>query len=261
MAKKVQLTVDGPVARLEIARPRKANSLDRDVLSDFMDHLDTIEGKEEVKLTTVRGAGGTFSAGVDLGEVLGAVEDGDRERLQEVIDGLHDVVNRLETLSVPTVAIVEGHCLAGGLEVMLACDLCISTTEALIGDQHANYGLIQGGGASQRLPRRVGERRALELMYLGRSLSGAEAEDWGLVNSAVPPDDIETAVRELEAAFETKARRGLALTKYLVKSGRSSDRETALELERNSAVEYLMSEEAVEGLRSFKNGTQPDFTE
>jgi enoyl-CoA hydratase len=98
----------------------------------------------------------------------------------------HSVFNRVEALPVPVVAGVHGLALAGGLELVLVADLVVADEDARLGDQHANFGLVAGGGGSQRLPRVVGSRRAKELMLLGGWLSAREAREWRLVNRIAP---------------------------------------------------------------------------
>ena len=94
----------------------------------------------------------------------------------------------LEELPVPVIGFVHGYALAGGLEILLACDLVIAAEDARIGDQHINFALIPGGGSTQRLPGSVGRQRALELLFTGRWLTGEEAAQAGLVLRAVPVD-------------------------------------------------------------------------
>jgi len=100
-------------------------------------------------------------------------------------------------VTVPVVAGVNGLALAGGLELMLVCDLAVADERARLGDQHAAFGLVAGGGGSQRLPRAVGLRRAKELMLLGGWLSATQALDWGLVSEVVPADQLEARTAEV----------------------------------------------------------------
>ena len=106
---------------------------------------------------------------------LEAIELGDRETIDEFIRKIHEVTTRFERLDVPVPAVIEGLALAGGLEVLLACDLRLASTEATIGDQHVNYGLVASGSGTQRLVRQIGTARASDLICTGRCISGAEA--------------------------------------------------------------------------------------
>ena len=121
----------------------------------------------------------------------------------------------------PVIALVHGFVLAGGLELMLACDMAIAAEDARIGDQHVNFGLMPGGGSTQRLPRRIGMQRAMELLTTGRWLSGAEAAEWGLVRRAVPADTLDQELEALVSPLRTKSRPGLGWTSRWRKEART----------------------------------------
>jgi enoyl-CoA hydratase/carnithine racemase len=259
MGGKVRFETDGAVARVTIDRPEKRNCLDIELLDEWLDALADIDGDEAVKVLTLRGAGGNLSAGADLSLFLDAVERGDRDTIDEFIEKIHRVTAGLEALEVPVLGVAEGYAVAGGLEILLACDLRLATVDATLGDQHANYGLVAGGGGTQRLVREIDAAQARELLYTGRLLDGTEAEDWGLVNRAVPADDLATTVEEFERRLADRSRDAAALTKYLVRHGTETDKERGLALERRSVVEYYFSEDAREGFRAFDEGREPDF--
>ena len=105
----------------------------------------------------------------------------------------------------PVIAAINGMALAGGLELVMVCDLAIAADNAKLSDQHANYGLVPGSGASQRLPRLIGVRKAKELLYTGDRITPAEAERLGLVNKVVPADKLEEATNELAVKLAAKS--------------------------------------------------------
>lgn len=256
----LEFSREGRAAHLTLNRPDKNNAIDRPLLSDLVDHVEEIDDAPDVRVATVRGAGGTFSTGVDLAELQSVVEDGDRDAVVDFLEVLHESLDILAALPVPTVAVVERFALAGGLETMLACDLALCSSEARIGDQHANFGLVAGGGATQRLPDVVGPRRAKELMFTGRHLSAEEAREWGLVNRVADPANLDAEVESLIDEFATKSPDAAAVTKDLVNGSRDLDRESGLELERERVGSYLVSEDAREGLAAFETGRDPDFS-
>jgi len=108
----------------------------------------------------------------------------------------------------PVIAAINGMALAGGLELVMVCDLAIAADNTKLSDQHANYGLVPGGGASQRLPRLIGVRKAKELLYTGDRITPAEAERLGLVNKVVPADKLEEATNELAVKLAAKSHDG-----------------------------------------------------
>ena len=255
----LEYTHDGRAARLTLNRPDKNNALDRVQLETLTARIQDIEAADDVRVVTVRGAGGTFSAGADLAELKGTIVDGDRDGAAAFLDLIHETLDRLAAVPVPTVAVVEGFALAGGLETVLACDLAICSRDAALGDQHANFGLVAGGGGTQRLPRIVGPRRAKELMFTGRRLSPAEAKEWGLVNRIADPDDLDDAVEELVDTLAEKSRRAASVAKHLVDRGADLDTETGLELEREQVCSYMFEDDAKEGLQAFAEGRAPEF--
>src|SRR5262249_8166886 len=131
-------------------------------------------------------------------------------------EAVGETMGRLERLPLPTIAAVNGLALAGGLELVLCCDLAIAAEEAKIGDAHANFGLLPGGGATVRLPRPVGPALAKQLMFTGASLEAEELRQSGLLNDVVPAERLVAAVDELVAAIAAKSPLGLRRMKELV---------------------------------------------
>jgi enoyl-CoA hydratase/carnithine racemase len=258
MTDKLLLEIDGDIARTILNRREKMNSIDMELLDDWMDALDEVEAAN-VKMLTVQGAGGILSAGADLSKTNSAIEAGDREWIADFLSRIHVVTGRLESLSIPTLAAVEGYALAGGLEILLACDMAIASTNARIGDQHANYGLVAGGGGTQRIVEAISKRRANDLMFTGRHIDGATAENWGLVSRAFDPDEFDEALSNLEAELASKSRDAATLTKELMTVARETDRDVGYELEWRRVTDHNFGEDVREGLEAFKERRDPDF--
>jgi enoyl-CoA hydratase len=171
----------------------------------------------------------------------------------------HRVFNRIEALPVPVVAGVHGLALAGGLELTLVADLVVADEAARLGDQHANFGLVAGGGGSQRLPRLIGARRAKEMMLLGGWLSAAQALDWGLVNRVAPAGTLGAVVDEMAAALAAGSASAARTVKSLVNRAFDTDLAGGLELELSLVAAHMRTAEAVEGLRAFAEKRKPVF--
>lgn len=173
------------LAMLTLNRPEKLNALSIDLFLELSGHLDAIaEEVDNVGLVLLRGAGRCFSAGNDLAGI------GDPRRAQD--PSLQSrTIEKLERLPQPVLAAVHGHCIAGALELALAADLIIAAESAQFGDAHARWGLTPIWGLSQRLPRRVGQTRAREMVYTCRRYSGAQAVEMGLANACVPDETLE----------------------------------------------------------------------
>jgi enoyl-CoA hydratase/carnithine racemase len=180
----VLLSIDDGLARLTLNRPEKLNALAVESFEEIDAHLDTI-AKVEVGCVLLTGAGRSFCAGHDLDGISGGSEHAGASALENC------VVERLATLSMPLVAAVRGHCLTGGLELVLAADIIIAAEDAKFADTHGKWDLVPIWGLSQRLPRRVGLAKAYEMMFASRTYSGAEAAAMGLANFAVPAETLD----------------------------------------------------------------------
>jgi len=254
----VTCAVDGGIARVVLNRPAQLNAISPELLEDLDRACAVVERDPGVRVVTLTGAGRVFCAGADLKAVRALV--GDPERWNGFLRLWHRVFNRIEALPVPVVAGVHGLALAGGLELTLVADLVVLDAAARLGDQHANFGLVAGGGGSQRLPRLVGARRAKELMLLGGWLDAEQALAWGLVNRVAPAGGVAAAVEELARALAQKSAAASRTVKTLVARGLGLPLADGLELELRLAGEHMRSADAAEGLRAFAEKRAPVFT-
>jgi len=249
-------TGDG-VARIVLNRPGQLNAISPELLADLDRSCEAIEGDSEVRAATLTAAGRAFCAGADLRAVQATV--GDPERWAAFMRLWHRVFDRIEALPVPVVAGVHGLALAGGLELVLVADLVVMDETARLGDQHANFGLIAGGGGSQRLPRLIGARRAKELMLLGGWVDAAQALHWGLVNRVAPAGQVAAAAEALARELAGKSAAASRTAKRLVDQGLDLTLAEGLELERHLAAEHMRGADAAEGLRAFAEKRAPVF--
>lgn len=254
----IKLHQENAVATIWLNRPGTLNALNPELLEEFSDAVDSIGKDESIKALVVRGAGRAFCAGADL-IYFDTVLD-DPARLTRYVQRLNSCLFQLEELPIPAIAVVHGFALAGGLELVLACDLAIATADARIGDQHTNFGLMPGGGSTQRLPRRIGMQRAMELLTTGRWLSGAEAEAWELVLRAVPADALDEELEKLLTPLRAKSRPGLGWIKSIARRGQDLPLRDGIALEGLAFVQYLTtSPHPREGIQAFKEKRQPRF--
>ncbi len=258
MSATVTLAIDGAVARVTLNRPDQLNAISPQLLEDLDAACAAIEDDGGVKVVTLRAAGRVFCAGADLRAVRELSPDA--ARWAAFIERWHQVFDRVEALPVPLIAGVHGLALAGGLELVLVADLVVADAEARLGDQHANFGLVAGGGGSQRLPRLIGERRAKELMLLGGWLAAEEARAWGLVNRVAPAGTMPAVVDELAATIAAGSGSASRTVKALVGRGRDMDLPSALGMERLLVGAHMRSDEAREGLAAFAEKRKPRFS-
>jgi enoyl-CoA hydratase len=161
------------------------------------------------------------------------------------------VYDALDDASVSVVASVDGQALAGGFEMVAACDLVVAGTEAAFGDQHVNVNLIPGGGNTQRLPRLIGRRRAKELMFTGDTIDSTTAQEWGLVNRVADGPASLTVGRELAGQIASKRAEAIQRMKELTNEGVEIPLGQALSLERDAAALHIASDAARDGLDRF----------
>jgi len=254
---KILLEKKEGVAKLTLNRPEAMNALDQDVLLELEAALDQIEKDEAVRAVVLTGAGRAFSAGADLKFIQGM--RGDARKNAQFLRLFHRVCNRMEALPKPIIAAINGLALAGGLELVQACDLAILSEEARIGDQHANFGLVAGGGGTQRLPRLMGKRKALELLLTGDWLSPQDALQYGLVNKVVPAAKLEEEAMALARKLCQRSPLASATVKALVNRGLQTDLQTGLELEIGAVFQHFHSEDMKEGVQAFVEKRQPVF--
>jgi enoyl-CoA hydratase/carnithine racemase len=256
---RVNLTIAKGVAEIELNRPEALNSLDVILLDEMEQALATVEATPSTKVVVFRGAGRAFSTGADLRTVLRLIDD-DWAGYIRFLHRLTEVFRRIETLPLPTVARIHGYALAGGLELLLCCDMAIAADDALIGDQHANVGLIAGAGSIPRLIRRIGKQPALELIYTGKRVNGTQAAALGIVLRSVAPGELNTAVGELTDALASKSRHGFLYAKRAALAGEDVPLLTALNEERSALLEYFKSSpHPREGVNAFLEKRTPNF--
>ena len=254
----IKLERGNAVATIRLNRPDALNALSPELLQEFSAAVVEVRDDQSIKALVVRGEGRAFCSGADLISMDESFAD--QSRLSRYLDQGNACFFQLEELPVPVIALVHGFVLAGGLELMLACDMTIAAEDARIGDQHVNFGLMPGGGSTQRLPRRIGMQRAMELLTTGRWLSGVEAAEWGLVMRAVP---VETLDQELEALLyplRTKSRPGLGWIKSVAQRGQDLPLRDGVALESLAFAQYVFtSSHPSEGIQAFKEKRQPKF--
>jgi len=254
----IKLHQANAVATIRLNRPDALNALNPELLAELYDAVANVGQDEDIKALVVRGEGRAFCVGADLIYFERAFND--PAQLTQYVKQLNSCLFQLEDLPIPTIALVHSFALAGGLELMLACDLAIAAADASIGDQHTNFGLMPGGGSTQRLPRRIGLQRAMELLTTGRWLSGAEAETWGLVLRSVPAETLDEELEKLLAPLRTKSRPGLGWIKSVTRRSQDLPLRDGIALESLAFVQYITtSPHPKEGIRAFKEKRQPQF--
>ena len=246
---------EGDVVRVTIDRPDARNAMDAQVRRELKDTLATVEDSDaRVVVLTGSEASGAFVAGADVTEIRDrtAVQQrraGGRPRVYEAVDDLRQ----------PVIARINGHALGGGCELALACDVRVAREGSAIGQPEITLGLIPGGGATQRLPRLVGEGQAMRLVLSGEPVDVTEAEEIGLVESAHPADEFDDAVDDLAATIASRGPLALEFAKTAVKAGSRTDLEAGIEHEAELFAQISATRDADEGINAFLEDRDPEF--
>lgn len=179
-------------AILTLNLPEKLNALSKDVFEALEEHVDALARETRtIGLVILRGAGGNFSSGYDMGEILQHVKAHAKPHYHS------EVIQKLANLPQPVISAVQGHCSTGALELALAADLIVASESARFCDVYARWGLTPVWGLSLRLPHRVGTAKANEMMLTCRNYSGSAAHDMHLVNFCFPDDQFEAELARL----------------------------------------------------------------
>jgi enoyl-CoA hydratase len=250
----------GDSARITLNRPEALNSISAPMIDEINQALDKLEERPTFRALVVTGTGRAFCAGADLKSARARMQDHDAASVNAAfLDDLRCLLQRLESFPAPVIAGVNGLALAGGIELVLACDLVIAAESARLGDAHANYGLVPGGGSSVRLPRKIGPTRAKYLIYSGEFLPAATLLDWGLVNEVVADDGLLEAIDRLVAKLAVKSPLGLRRMKRMIDDGLEQPLVPALRYELSLNAQHAQSHDRSEGLAAFQEKRKPRF--
>jgi enoyl-CoA hydratase/carnithine racemase len=245
------------VAKIILNRPETLNAMNGEMIKELGQIISSVEKDHNTRVIVICGAGKAFCVGMDLNFVKQIESLSDQQEFFRLAS--RTVTNAIENLSKPVIAAVHGYVFAGGFELMLACDLVVASEDAVFGDQHINFGLVGGGGSTQRTPRLIGIRKAKELIFTGNRISAQEAEQWGLVNRVVPSEDLEKVTQNLGRKLAEKSPVALRISKSLINRALDADMTTGLELELMSTIVNSTSEDFQEGMRAFAEKRKPTF--
>jgi len=255
-----KLLLDRPaeaVARLTLSNPEKRNPLDHDVLNALAAVLPELAAGIETRCVVITGSGRAFSAGYDIGAIPEQSFERDAEAL--VAHPFHAAMAAVTAHPYPVIAAINGHCLGGGLELAVRCDLRVCAASARLGMPPAKLGLIYGHTGLERFIDVIGVAHTKELFLTGRNLSAQRAERIGLVNEAVADDRVEAVSLELAAEIAANAPLSMTGNKRVIETIARAARLTAeeeaelVELRRSC----FASEDFREGIRAFAEKRKP----
>lgn len=255
----ILFTVKEKIAYLDFHRPEARNAISRNLLNEFsaqITELQDIHVYKKIRALVLRGSGGlAFCAGADLKERAGMSE----KEVWQFLDQFRDVLFRLESLKIPTVAAITGVALGGGLEIALACDLRVCSENAILGLPEAKLGIIPGAGGTQRLPRLIGESRAKDLIYSGRRIDALAAREIGIINHVYPEKEFEKQVEHYVQEIVSSAPISLAMAKQAIQEGLNLGLEKGLDVERTCYKSTINTKDRAEALVAFRDKRKPLF--
>lgn len=251
----VRLQVVDGVATITLDRPDAMNAVTT-ALAVALEQAVRAAGEDpEVRVVLVRGAGGNFCAGGDFEEVQRLRAEGP-DALRTLFAAFRGACAAVGEIPQPVVAAVEGVAMAGGFELMQACDVVLVRNDARISDNHVNFGMVPGGGGSQRLPRIAGRQRALGLLLSGDRLTGVDAVEWGLAYRSYPADSFAADVDAFVARLAGRRTDAVRSIKRLVRDGLAGDIEGGLDLEQDAVVAHIAGEAGGASVTSFAGRKQ-----
>jgi enoyl-CoA hydratase len=244
----VRYEVDGFIATITVAREKALNALNRTTLSEIGWALGDADGDARVRSVIVTGAGDkAFIAGADISEMA---EQGATEARGFAAAGRR-VGDVLENMSKPVIAAVNGFALGGGCELALACDFIYASDKAKFGQPEVNLGVIPGFGGTQRLPRRIGAGRAMELILTGDLIGADEALRVGLVNKVFPAAELMAETKKCAEKISSKGPLAIAYARRAVRKGAELNLPAGNDYEAELFALLFATADQKEGMRAF----------
>jgi enoyl-CoA hydratase/carnithine racemase len=254
----VRYEKDGRIATITIDRPDAHNAIDPETNDGLTRAFAEFRDDPEVWIAILTGAGErAFCAGADLKSLIPAL--GEQARRGELTSFNFGGITRGYETWKPLIAAVNGIALAGGTELVLACDIRIASEQARFGQPEVRWAIIPGAGGTQRLARAIGMSAAMEIILTGRQVDAQEALRLGLVHRVVPAADVMSEARKTAEALLVNGPLSLRAAKQAVVQGWDMPLDQALDLELKLFGELLLTEDAVEGPKAFAEKRPPEY--
>lgn len=257
----VLLSVEGSIATLTLNRPAKLNALNYATIDALQNHLDLIEQDDAIRVVILTGAGEkAFSAGADIAGFSSSVQAGVTTAMREFVGRGQAFTKRVENFPKPIIAAVNGLAFGGGCETVEACPLAIASEHARFAKPEINLGFPPPFGGTQRLPRHIGRKRALQMILTGEAISAVEAARIGLINEVVPGSRLMERARELAASIISKAPGAVSACLASVTRGINLSIDEGLAAEANQFAQMAHTSDIREGINAFLERRPAHFT-
>jgi len=252
---KILVEKKGFVGTITVNRPEVRNALNKEAWQGLHEAFAALDRDDDIRVIVVTGAGDkAFIAGADVNVLK------ERSPVETFYGKNSQVVTDIEMVSKPTIAMINGFCFGGGLEVAMGCDIRIASDDAKLGQTELNVGILPGAGGTQRLARYVGLGKAKELIFTGKIISAQEAEQIGLVNCVVPKGELLAKTMEMAESIAAKSPIVTKVAKLVINRGAESDLKSGLQAELLGQSFVFSTDDHLEGLSAFLEKREPKFT-
>lgn len=256
------------IAQVVINRPEKINAMDAAFWSEIIEIFNWIDATDEVRVVVLSGAGEHFSSGIDLqllaqvGSQLGSDIGRNAEQLRRKILSLQASFNAVDSCRKPVIAAIQGYCLGGAIDLISACDMRYSTTNAKFSIKEIDMGMAADVGTLQRLPRIIGDGMMRELAFTGRTIEGEEARAIGLVNRTYADQAaLMDSVLELARGIASKSPLAIRGTKEMIRYMRDHRVDDGLEYIATWNAAMLQSADIKVAIAAHMSKQKPDFAD
>jgi methylglutaconyl-CoA hydratase len=250
----ITVSLKDDLKEIIIDRKEKSNAISRKILNEL--HEAIIGPMAGVRCLLITGAGEkVFCAGADLEER----KDMSKSEIIAFLDKFRATLASLESISVPTIASLNGSAFGGGLELALACDIRLAQDESLLGLTETKLGIIPGAGGTQRLSRLIGLSKAKDLIFRGAKINSREALELGIVNKVFKKESYLEEVKKYTDQILTSAPLSVQFSKRALVNGYSVDLEDGLNIERQEYLKTLDTKDRLEALEAFREKRSPFF--
>ncbi|MBR5533795.1 MAG: enoyl-CoA hydratase/isomerase family protein [Ruminiclostridium sp.] len=243
----VEVTKQGNIGIVTMNRPEALNALSSQVFADLTTALDIVEKDDDIYVVIITGAGRSFVAGADIGEMA----------TMNVEEGLafselgNNLMMRVDLFSKPTIAAVNGFALGGGCELALAADIRVASEKAKFGQPEVGLGIIPGFGGTQRMARIIGTGAAMELIYTADTIDAKRALEIGLVQHVVPAEELMAFAMEMANKIASKAQVAIRTSKMAIRRGIDCDISTAATYEALAFATCFATEDQKDAMKAF----------
>jgi len=253
--KDVKLEVKGDIATITMSRPEAMNALNAKVLKELKDVIAQLKEDSSARVVIITGAGPAFVAGADIKTMLNS----DLSEVEEFTRFGQGVMDDIEKLNKPIIAAINGFALGGGLELALACDIRLASSDARMGFPEVGLGIFPGFGGTQRTTRLIGKGYACELILTGKHITSEEAKRMGLVNQVFPPDQLMNEAKALAIQIARQGPIAVAKAKTAINQALQTGLEDGLAFELDEVMKAFGTEDQKEGMTAFLERRRPEF--